>query len=139
MVKLIVGSRGSGKTKQMVELINESVKTNDGNVVCIEKGMQLTYDLDHKCRLIDMEEYGIQGYPMLYGFIAGLMAGNYDINEVYVDGILKVGSKEGGDKDFEGLGELLALLEKQGGENVKFVITVSADEKDLPDSVKRFL
>lgn len=134
MIKLIVGSRGSGKTKQMVEQINESVKTASGNIVCIEKGMKLTYDLDHKCRLIDMDEYKIDTYDMLYGFVAGILAGNYDIVEIYVDGILKILSK-----DLDALGKLLAELEVLGSNNVKFVITVSSDGDTLPDSVKKYL
>lgn len=139
MVELIVGSRGSGKTKQMVHRINEAIKTTSGNIVCIEKSMKLTYDLDHKCRLIDMDEYSIMGYEMLYGFIAGILAGNYDIVELYVDGILKVGSRGSAEKDLEGLGNLLADLEKLAGENVKMVITVSAEEDALPNSVKKYV
>lgn len=134
MVTLIVGSRGSGKTKQMIEMINNSVKTADGNIVCIEKGMKLTYDLDHKCRLIDMEEYKIHGYDTLYGFIAGILAGNYDITELYVDGILKIG-----ERDLEGLGVLLDKLEELAGENVKFIITVSSDADTLPAGVRKYL
>ena len=134
MIQLIVGSRGTGKTKQMVEMINNSVKTNEGSIVCIEKGMKLTYDLDHKCRLIDMEEYRIEGYPMLYGFIAGVLAGNYDINEIYVDGILKIG-----EKDLDGLGTVLKEIETLTGEGCKFIITVSCDVEALPESVKKYL
>lgn len=133
MVKLIVGSRGSGKTKQIVDLINESVKTAKGNIVCIEKGMKLTYDLDHKCRLIDMDEYKIAEYDRVYGFIAGILAGNYDIVEVYVDGILKVLNQ-----DLNSLGKLLENLDLLGGENVNFCFTVSADLGSLPDSVKKY-
>lgn len=133
MVKLIIGSRGTGKTKQLVEMINESVKTVSGNIVCIEKGMKLTYDLDHKCRLIDMEEYKISGYDRVYGFIAGLLAGNYDIMEVYVDGILKVL-----DRDLDALGKLLGNLEALSGDNVKFVVSVSADMEELPETVKKY-
>ena len=134
MVKLIVGSRGSGKTKQMVEQINEAIKTTHGNIVCIEKGMKLTYDLDHKCRLIDMDEYKIAGYEMLYGFVTGILAGNYDIVELYVDGILKILNR-----DLDALGTLLNELETMRGDHVKFIVTVSADEADLPESVKKFL
>ena len=133
MIKLIVGDKGSGKTKQMIEMINDSIKTTTGNIVCIEKGMKLTYDLDHKCRLIDMEEYAIAGYDMLYGFIAGILAGNYDIVELYVDGILKILNR-----DLDALGKLLAELDKLGGENVKFVITVSTTDDKLPESVKKY-
>lgn len=133
MIKLIVGGKGSGKTKQMIEMINTSLKTTTGNIVCIEKSMKLTYDLDHKCRLIDMDEYNIKGYDMLYGFIAGILAGNYDIVELYVDGILKIGNH-----DLEGLGKLLAELEALSGDDVKLVITVSSEQETLPESVKRY-
>ncbi len=132
MVKLIVGSRGTGKTTQMVEMINESVKTASGNIVCIEKGMKLTYNLDHKCRLIDMDEYAVAGYDRMYGFVAGLLAGNYDIEAVYVDGVLKVLNH-----DLDALGKLLEDLHKLS-DSVKFCITVSADASELPDSVKKF-
>jgi hypothetical protein len=134
MIKLIVGSRGSGKTKQMVDIINAEVKTAKGSIICIEKGMQLTYDLDHKCRLIDMGEYRVEGKDMLYGFISGVLAGNYDIEQVYVDGILKILKH-----DLDALGALLQLLEVLDGENCRFVITVSADEDKLPESVKKYL
>lgn len=133
MIELIIGSRGSGKTKRMVDMINASVKTTQGNIVCIEKSMNLTYDLDHKCRLIDMDQYSIQGYPMLYGFIAGVLAGNYDILEIYIDGILKIGNR-----DLDGLGTLLADLEKLSGDSVKIVVTVSTDLENLPESVRKY-
>ncbi len=133
MIKLIVGSRGAGKTKQLVDLINESVKTNEGSVVCIEKGMQLTYDLDHKCRLIGIDEYKVEGYPMLFGFIAGILAGNYDINEIYLDGILKVGNQ-----DMEGLGQFLTDIEGLAP-HIRFTVTVSAEQSDLPENAKKYL
>ena len=134
MIKLVVGSRGSGKTKQMVDMINESIKTTAGNIVCIEKSMKLTYELNHRCRLIDMDNYAITGYDMLYGFMAGILAGNYDIVEMYVDGILKIGNK-----DLVGLGNLLDKLAVLAGESVNLVITVSADLADLPEGVCKYL
>ena len=81
-----------------------------------------------------MDEYGIDGYDMLYGFISGVLAGNYDITELYVDGILKVGGR-----DYEALGKTLAAVDALAGENVKVIVTVSADEAELPDSVKKYL
>lgn len=102
MIQLIVGGKGSGKTKKMIDMINDSAKTTPGNIVCIEKSMKLTYDIDHAARLIDVDEYKISGYDMLYGFIAGILAGNYDIVEVYLDGVLKLGNH-----DLDGLGKLL--------------------------------
>ena len=73
MIKLIVGAKGSGKTKAMIDMINDSVKTSKGNVVVVEKGMKLTYDIAPAARLIDLDEYKVSGGEMLYGFVAGLM------------------------------------------------------------------
>ena len=95
MIKLIIGKKGSGKTKLLIEKVNSAAQTSTGNVVCIEKGMKLTFELDHKVRLIDAEEYNIKGYEVFYGFVNGILAANYDIKEIYVDGILKIGAKDG--------------------------------------------
>ncbi|MBD5095324.1 MAG: hypothetical protein HDT26_13830 [Subdoligranulum sp.] len=133
MIQLIVGGKGSGKTKKMIDMINESAKTTPGNIVCIEKSMKLTYDINYKARLIDVDEYNVSGYDMLYGFIAGILAGNYDIVEVYLDGVLKLGNH-----DLEGLGKLLGKLEALVKENVKMVVTVSADLEALPESVRKY-
>lgn len=133
MINLIVGSKGSGKTKQLIERINASAKTTPGNIVCIEKSMKLTYDIDHAARLIDVDEYNINGYETLYGFIAGVLAGNYDIVEVYLDGILKIGGH-----DLDGLGDVLEKLDKLSGKDIKITVTVSANEEDLPESVKKY-
>lgn len=133
MIKLIVGTKGSGKTKAMIEQINAAAATTNGNVVVIEKSMKLTYDITHKARLIDVDEYKIAGYDMLYGFMAGLLAGNYDITEMFVDGVLKLGNH-----DLDGLGKLLAELEALVGDNVKVTVTVSADMSTLPESVKKY-
>ena len=134
MINLIVGGKGSGKTKKMIEMINTSAKTTPGNIVCIEKSMKLTYDIDHAARLIDVDEYRINGYNMLYGFIAGILAGNYDIVEVYLDGVLKLGNH-----DLDGLGTLLDELAVLTGDSIKMVVTVSANMDALPESVKKYL
>ncbi|MEG0768448.1 MAG: hypothetical protein RRZ93_04215 [Ruthenibacterium sp.] len=134
MINLIVGGKGSGKTKKLIDMINTSAKTTPGNIVCIEKSMKLTYDIDHAARLIDVDEYKIAGYDMLYGFIAGILAGNYDIVEVYVDGILKLGNY-----DMEGLGAVLEKMDALSGEGVKIIVTVSADEGALPANIKKYI
>lgn len=134
MLKLIVGTKGSGKTKTMIDMIDKAVKTTSGNIVVIEKCMKLTTEINHSARLVDVDEYGIVGADMLYGFVAGMLAGNYDITELYVDGILKVGGR-----DYEALGKTLAAVDALAGENVKVIVTVSADEAELPDSVKKYL
>ena len=131
MIKLIVGTKGSGKTKAMIDMINAAVKTTNGNIVVVEKGMKLTY---HAARLMDLDEYKIAGGEMLYGFVAGLMAGNYDITEIYIDGILKVL-----DHDVTKLGVVLDEIAAITGDSVKAVITVSAEEATLPQNVKKYL
>ncbi len=134
MIKLIVGTKGSGKTKAMIDQINTAVKTTNGNVVVVEKGMKLTYDIDHAARLIDLDEYKISGGEMLYGFVAGLLAGNYDITEMFIDGILKVL-----DHDVTKLGVVLDEIAAIAGDTVKVTVTVSADEAALPHDVKKYL
>ena len=134
MIKLIVGAKGSGKTKAMIDMINAAAETTNGNIVVVEKSMKLTYDISHKARLIDVDEYKINGYDALYGFVAGLMAGNYDITDLFVDGSLKIGGY-----DLEGFGVLLDQVNVLAGDNVKVTITVSAEADTLPESVKKYM
>lgn len=133
MINLIPGKKGTGKTKVLVDAIEASVKNATGDVVCIERGMKLTYDLPHKVRLVDAEEYGINSYDAFYGFVAGVLAGNYDIQEIFVDGILRIGGR-----DYEAFGNMIekvAMLAK----DIKIVFTVSADPEELPAKVKAFI
>ena len=134
MIKLIVGTKGSGKTKAMIDMINDSVKTSKGNVVVVEKGMKLTYEVPNAARLIDLDEYKIAGGEMLYGFVAGLLASNYDITDLYIDGILKVL-----DHDINRLGVVLDEIAAAAGDSIKVTVTVSADEAALPHDVKKYL
>ena len=90
MITLIVGKKGSGKTKKLIERANEAVKTSDGNVIVIEKGLKLTYDISHQARLVDSDAYGIKGSDALYGFVSGICAGNYDVTDIFIDSTLKI-------------------------------------------------
>ena len=134
MIKLIVGTKGSGKTKTMIDLINEATKTATGNVAVIEKSMQLTTSINHAARLVDVDEYKINGAEMLYGFVAGVLAGNYDITEMFIDGILKVCGH-----DLEAAGRVLNAINAIAGDSVNVTVTVSADVNSLPESIKKFL
>ncbi|MBR6694938.1 MAG: hypothetical protein IKL70_00805 [Oscillospiraceae bacterium] len=133
MVKIITGKKGSGKTKVLIDMINEAAKSTSGNIVCIEKGLKLTYDINHSVRLTDMEDYNLEGIDMFYGFVNGMIAGNFDIKEIYVDGILKVVGR-----DYAELGVLFDKLDKITGDDIKCIITVSADADELPDSVIKY-
>ena len=133
MIKLITGKRGSGKTKILVDLIKDAAKNTRGNVVCIEKAMQLTYDIPYSVRLVDVDSYCIDSYEKLYGFISGMIAGNYDISEIFVDGILKIGGR-----NYENLGAFFDMVEKITSE-IEIVFTVSEDVENLPEGVTKFI
>ena len=132
MIKLIVGPKGAGKTKTMIDMINAAVKTTEGNIVVIEKSMKLTTDINHAARLLDVDEYGIQGADMLYGFVAGVLAGNYDITELFLDGLLKIV-----DHDMDAAAALLARLDAIT-KDVEVIVTVSSAEDALPASIKKY-
>lgn len=132
MIKLITGKRGSGKTKILVDLIKDAAQKTKGNVVCIEKAMQLTYDIPYSVRLVDVDSYCIDSYDKLYGFVCGMIAGNYDISEIFVDGILKIGGR-----DYDALSKFFDMIEKVTSE-IEIVFTVSEDAENLPDSVMKY-
>ena len=129
MIKLIVGAKGSGKTKTMIDMINNATKTTSGNIVVIEKSMKLTTEINHAARLLDADEYDING-----GFVAGVLAGNYDITELFIDGILKIV-----DHNMDAAAKVLAEIDKIAGNSVEVVVTVSADQASLPEGIKKYL
>ncbi|MBP3626752.1 MAG: hypothetical protein J6J39_01735 [Clostridia bacterium] len=128
MIKLIIGRRGSGKTKKLVDMVNEATAASLGNVVCIEKGDTLTYSVTHKARLIDADAYGISGYGEYYGMLSGIKAGNNDITHIFGDATLRIGTR-----DYD---ELVAFFGRLSTiEDVEFVFTVSADKEELPEKL----
>ena len=132
MIKLIVGKKGSGKTKILVEKINEAARTTNGSVVCIEKELQLTYDISHAVRLVDVDGYGIVGYDAFYGMICGVLAGNYDITDLFIDGTLRIGGRDTAD-----LAKMIAKLEPLAeARKVNVIFTVSCAKEDLVDDLK---
>jgi len=136
MVKLIVGNRGTGKTKALLDLVNQAVKSTKGNIVCIEKGDALKFDLSHKIRLINIEDYALCGPDAYYGFIAGLLAGNYDITEIFGDATFRI--LYGKDKkDYEGLADFVERLSKlTAATNAVITFTVSCGPNDLPARIQ---
>lgn len=133
MVKLIAGKKGSGKTKHLIEAIHTAEKESKGNVVAIQYGSSLNIDIYHKIRLINIEDYKIGNYDDMYGFVAGLLASNYDTTDIFVDGILRIAGRDL-DKISDMFDRIAAI-----SENVNIVFTISADAADLPESVKKYL
>ncbi|MBQ7966061.1 MAG: hypothetical protein IJ331_08275 [Ruminococcus sp.] len=132
MVTLIIGKKGSGKTKKLIQLANEAVAKSQGNVVVIEKGAKLTYDVTHKARLIDTDVYGIKGYNMLLGFISGICAGNYDVTDIFVDSTFKI-CEEGVD----GVADFIEKLDALSNEaQANITMLLSAAEGELPAGLK---
>ena len=90
MIKLIIGNKGSGKTKKLIDQVNACVELSDGNVVCVEKEPKLTYDVSSKARLLETDTYQINGHKAFYGFLAGICAGNYDVTDILIDATFKI-------------------------------------------------
>lgn len=131
MINVFIGKKGSGKTKKLIDYANKAVETSNGNVVVIEKGLKLTYDITHKARLIDSDAYGIKGLDALEGFLCGICAGNYDVTDILLDSTLKIIGQ-----DMAALTDLITKAKKLSEEaNVTFTLSISADENEIPAEV----
>ena len=135
MIKVIMGLKGSGKTKKLIDSINETVKQAAGDVVCIEYGKKLTYDVNYRVRLVDSEEYAISNSDMLKGFLSGLHAGNFDITNVYIDNLYKtIGADRAAGEAF-----ILWCADFAQANNMNITITVSDDPAEASEEIKKFL
>lgn len=135
MVKLLMGLKGSGKTKKLVDMVCEAIENGKGDVVVIEKERKLTYDIPYQARLVDAGAYGIDTYELLKGMLCGMHAGNYDITNIFVDNFFKLV----GDKSSDSLVAFVKWLEKfSETENVSFVLSISADPADMSDELKPY-
>ena len=135
MVRLIMGANGAGKTKQLIELIHSAVENENGSVVCIEPNADMTYDVSYSVRLVNAGEYNVNNYECLRGFISGLYAGNYDIFHVFVDNLCKIA----GDKDLQAVENFLGWLDRfSNSNNVKFTVTISADEDLATEGLRQY-
>ena len=134
MIKIITGKKGTGKTKNLIDRITKAVSETTGSLVCIEKGETIRRSISYKVRWVGVEQFDIAGYENFYGFIAGMLAGNYDIKEIFVDGILKICSA-----DFDALGAMLAKIDALTGNDTIVTFTISADNSELPESVTKYL
>ncbi len=136
MVNIIMGLKGSGKTKKLVDLVREAVNEETGDVVVIERERKLTYDIPYQARLIDAGSYAIGSYEFLKGLICGVHAGNYDITHFFIDNFYKLVN----DKSGEALEAFLSWLEKfSEQENISFIISVSADPETVSEKVRSYI
>jgi hypothetical protein len=135
MVKLIIGLKGSGKTKTLIAKVNEAIGVSNGCVVCLEKGDKLRFDIKYQARLIDVTEYDIVDAHGLQGFVAGLYASNSDITHLFIDSALKIC-----DNDTEAFAAFVEVVNAWAEKwNVEVLITSSIAEADLPAALKKYL
>ena len=135
MIKLLIVKKGSGKTKTLIEFVNNALDTSKGSVVCIEKGDKLKFDIKYTARLIDTEEFAVTDAQSLYGFIAGILASNHDVTDLFIDSALKICQNDSDSFDCF-LTKLTALLE---GKEINCVITSSIDPAEASETVLKLL
>lgn len=136
MVKLIMGLKGSGKTKKLVDLVRQAVNEGSGDVVCIEKERKLTFDIPYQARLIDAGVYDLGNYEFLKGLICGVHAGNYDITHFFIDNFYKLVN----DKSPATLETFILWLDKfSEAEKIDFVISISADPAQVTETVRGYI
>ena len=129
MVQLIVGVKGAGTTKKMLDHVHDSIKNVDGNIVYLDKSSQNMHELDNKVRLINVSEYPIQNTDQFLGFVCGICSQDYDLQEIYLDGFLKISGLEGKD-----ISDALKQLNKISEQfKVNMILSVSMNEEDLPE------
>ena len=134
MISLIIGKKGTGKTKVLVQHVNDAVHVSSGNVVCVEKETKLTYDVNYRARLVAADTFAIKGYDAFYGFLSGICAGDHDITDIFVDATYRIA------EDKERTGEALSSFLKKVDElskisDTKFTFTISSEMEELPEAM----
>lgn len=136
MVRVIMGAKGSGKTKQMVELINYAAENEIGSVVCIELGRKMMFDVSRSVRLVEAREFDFDDFAFFKGFLSGMYASNYDLTHVFIDSLCKIVPSE---PDSDEVEKFLAWVDKFAQKNnIKFTITISADVALATEAMKAY-
>ena len=135
MLKLILGLKGSCKTKTLIEMVNDASHASHGSVVCIEKGQKLIYDIKYRARLIEADAYAIDDAHALFGFVAGIAASDHDLSDVFIDSALKICAG-----DVAAFDTFLAGLDRlTSGANINIVMTVSTPVEEATETMKKYL
>jgi len=135
MIHVIMGLKGSGKTKKLIDGINTALAQASGDVVCIEYGKKLTYDVTYKVRLVDSQEYGINSVEMLKGFLSGMHAGNFDITHVFIDNLYKTINA-----DLASAEAFITWAAKFAADNsMEITVTLSEDPANASEALKQYL
>jgi len=135
MIKIIAGNKGSGKTKRLIDMTNETAKTSAGNVVFLDKDNSYMYEIDRVVRFVNVNDYHVNSAEMFLGFLGGMLASNYDISTIFIDAFLKLIKIDVTAADW-----FFTSLEQYGQKHdVTFVLSVSADPETLPDFAKGYV
>ena len=135
MLKLIIGVKGTGKTKTLIAMVNEAVEKSEGTVVCIEKGVGLRFDVKYTARLVNTNDYLIFDAEALYGFVAGILASNHDVTDLFIDSALKIANN-----DIAGFETFLKEVDELANKlDVNVVITSSIPAEEASDLVKKYI
>lgn len=135
MVKLIAGKKGSGKSKEMIRLANENLKTNNGNIVFLDDDDRNIFDLNHDVRFIDISEYNIKSAEAFVGFLCGMCSQDYDMDTVFIDGVLNMI-----DLDSSQIVDIMKEIDNIGNKNnVNFYVAISHPITELPNELERYL
>ena len=133
MVQLILGKKGKGKTKIILDMVNKEISDASGNIVYLDKSLDHMYELNNKVRLINVRDYGISNADEFVGFIRGIISQDHDLEQIYFDSFLKIAILENSDR----LEEIISELDKISDDfKFKIVASVSLDESELPESLK---
>lgn len=135
MVQLIVGVKGKGKTKVLLDKVNSQIQTVEGNIVYLDKSTKHMYELNNKIRLIDVSDFALVNADAFVGFILGIISQDHDLQQMYLDSFLKIASLEGKDIT-ETIQKLEAISEKY---KVDFTLNISLDEADIPEAIKAYI
>ena len=135
MLKLIIGIKGTGKTKTLISMVNEAVDASKGDVVCVEKGTKLRFDVKYQARLINVDDYYVDDAHSLFGFIAGILASNHDVTELFVDSALKICNNNV--EEFEELVTKVSKLAENDGARILFTVSMPIDEAS--ETLRQFI
>ena len=135
MVKLIIGVKGTGKTKALIHMVDEAIASSKGQVVCIEKGTKLRFDIKYEARLINTNEYLVFDAQSLFGFVAGIIASNHDVTDIFIDSALKICNE-----DLAAFEKLTVEFDELAAKNeINIVMTVSLPEDSATETLKKYL
>lgn len=136
MIKIHIGLKGSGKTKKLIDDVNNAISLEKGNVVCITEGNRLMHDIDRAARMVNTEQFDIKNFDMFTGLLSGIIAQNFDVTHIFIDSVFKSVPSA----DMSNIDELIVALEGLEKKfDVSFTLMVSADEKDATDLVKKYI